>query len=1438
MACGTGKTFVTLKIAEEMVGKGGTVLYLVPSISLLSQSMREWASQGLLDHRYVGVCSDVKAGRDSEDESFIQLPISVTTDPTKISNELVKNADDKMTVVFSTYQSLAAISASQKIWGREFDLVICDEAHRTTGAGVEEASMKLDSGQKQKPGEIKETVSYFHAVHRNSHINAKKRLYTTATPKRYDLRVGSALKEATKKHDKEFTVYTMDDVNVYGEELHTLKFSDAINQELLTDYKVVVLTVHAGEAAYELERKHGKMPDVKDLNINSMAKLIGGWRALRDPEANSFIVGDTKLQNKILRSHPLQRAIAFSNTIAASKKFRKEFDEYVKWERSTTHDDSRCSVAHVDGEHHALARQDKLDWLRESGDDMDECRILSNARCLTEGVDVPALDAVLFMGTKRSTIDVIQAVGRVMRRSVGKKYGYIIIPVVVNPTDDVQTTLDDDRAFAPVWDVLRALRAHDDRIEQRLISGIVPNLIIQWPRPPKPNGGTKGQDIATDSTAPPEVYERGYEDDIRKISAYMRTKIADKVGDRRYLESWADDVAGIVQKIKRRIDIVLKSKQAKDEFVKFHDGLKKIINDEITIDEAIDMLAQHMVMGRVFNALFEKEEFTKNNTVSISMNAIMEIMKDHGMENELEELKPFYLEIESRVSSIDTNRGRQEVLYQLYDKFFQNAFKRTAERLGIVYTPVEIVDFVLLSVDYLLKEKFNRRLSSKRVHILDPFTGTGTFISRLVSKDLGLISDSKLEYKYTSEIHANEIILLAYYVAAVNCESTVSDRLARYLPFDGLVLTDTFHFKDIDDRWNQGMFTPTQMKIKRQRDAPITVIVGNPPWSMGAKIYSGLTRMSYKEVDEKIKNSYLRHASGTGARNALYDSYVRAIRWATDRLRNNDGVIAFVINAGFLRSDAGSGIRRSLMEEFSEIWLFDLRGQKGTPGDGRNIFEYTGKSKGGTTVSSVIMILVKKQDAAKGCTVKYTKFDETFYSGQEKRDYIKKLGLIKNIESWGEITLDQFGDWLNHRNVNFYDYLPLGTRATKSGKVINAIFKHYSGGVKTNRDAWSYNSDKSKVASNMKRCVTYCNAQDPDNPKIDLKRGKWTGELKDRLKNAKPIFSEKNIRVAQYRPFFKQWLYYDTTYINTVGIVPAALPTSKIQNVLLCVPYKFNGEFSAMVTNVTPDLELVHHSQCFPLYTYENGHQKENLTEQALQAFRRHYKKCKIEIGKEDVFYYIYGLFHHPGYKQKYANNLMKEFPRIPFAPDFKSFAEVGRDLAQLHLNYECGKRHPIEVANISDNFTKISFKKIIGVGHGGRIMKIDDKSTILLDNKTVIVENIPNITYKVNGRTPVEWVVARYRKKIDRKSSQNENNPCTNADIADIIKMAIHVGVESDRLIGKLPTEFEPVEWKRPQGPLFWDTSQEFDEVDDALDDNGEVDDDDNGEVDDDDNS
>ena len=885
MACGTGKTFTALRIAEEIAGIEGRVLYLVPSIGLLSQAMQEWSDQRGIQHSYIGICSDTSAGRTSEDASIQELKIEVTTDPSLILHTLQNPDSSKMTVVFCTYQSLPLIEEVQNNGAPQFDIIFCDEAHRTTGI--------------DKPGD---KTSPFVLVHDGDRIRASKRLYMTATPKLY---TESA---RTKAADYNIDVFSMDDEKKYGPQFHRLPFSKAVEIGELSDYKVAIFGISEYEVNSALAGNTGRYGS--EININDATRIIGCWRALQNPENKGK-------DDETLR--PLKRVIAFTNKIDESKALAHYWNNIIedaveKLPEDELPNDFKCETKHVDGTDHALNRRARLDWLKGDADGV--CRILSNARCLSEGIDVPALDAVIFYKPRKSHIDVVQAVGRVMRKAPGKQFGYVILPVAIPDDKDPAAALNDNERFSNVWSVLNALRSHDDRFDAKInsidLNKEMPDSIVI--------GGSGdgdsswvGQQL---SLLPIEI----------PVEAIL-SKIVQKCGDKPYWENWAKDVAEIFERLVDRIQNLLDDPEnaaLSEWFGSFHDDLKKTINTSITRDNAIDMMAQHILTSPVFDALFEDYDFSHGNPVAIALDNLQKDFAEFGLENETRDLRGFYDSVRTRASGVKTSEGRQAVLSDLYEQFFKKALKKEAERLGIAYTPFELVDFVLHSVNDILQAEFGKTISDEGVHVLDPFTGTGTFIVQLLQS--GLIQSDDLERKYREELHANEILLLAYYIASVNIEEAFRGQRGEdkgYEPFEGIILTDTFNLNKKKEKAQQEFDLPEWLpdnneRAERQQELPIEVIIGNPPWNAGQRnAADDNPNVRYPDLEERIKSTYAAHSNTTLVRH-LYNLYKMAIRWASDRIQDQkQGIVAFVTPASWIDRSTSQGFRAYLPKEFS-----------------------------------------------------------------------------------------------------------------------------------------------------------------------------------------------------------------------------------------------------------------------------------------------------------------------------------------------------------------------------------------------------------------------------------------------------------------------------------------------------------------------------------------
>lgn len=946
MACGTGKTYTSLEIIEQETGGKGLILFMVPSIALLGQSLNAWMTDTKYRMKAVCICSDSKASKrndfDNDETSIIDNPLPATTNINSIKRQLLGYKDtDGLVVVFSTYQSIDVLAEAQRALLEAdpsygiFDYIVCDEAHRTTGF-------------KQKGRD----ESHFTKIHDNDLIRGKKRLYMTATPRYYNDNA-----KATAK-DKDLVLWSMNNPDYYGEEFFRIGFGRAVREGLLTDYKVLVLTISEDDIPDSI------LEDVKDkqqkeIKMDDASKLIGCINGL-----SKRIKGDkgvTKEADPVL----MRRAVAFCSTInpsergsgISSKGFAAVMPTMVRKYKESLSEEVReevvdIEVQHIDGAMNAATREEKIAWLKEETGNPNECRILSNVRCLSEGVDVPALDAVLFVAARNSEVDVVQSVGRVMRTfhkgaTDEKKYGYIIVPVVVPADVEPEKAMEDNERFSVVWKILNALRAHDDEF-----NATVNKIHLNKVKPPKvvvagiPQGSGRmhgkdwmpdPQDQQTGATElSNEEIARQLELRFGSLQDGIYAKMVEKVGDRLYWENWAREIGLIAQKFIERIARVVKEELHKEAFVEFLNGLQKNLNPSIDEGQAVEMLAQHMITRPVFDALFKDYQFVKNNAVSRSMQRMLELLESEAMEKDTEVLNKFYENVRMNVGDIDNLEGKQMLIKNLYEKFFKGAFPKTVDKLGIVYTPVECVDFIIHSVDDILRKEFDCSLSDENVHILDPFTGTGTFITRLLQS--GLIRPEDLERKYKNEIHCNELVLLAYYIADVNIESVFHSLVKRdtYLPFEGICLTDTFQTTENEENvLDQTWFPENAANVDKQKKAPVRVIMGNPPYSVGQKSANdNAQNLSYAHLDKRIAETYAKAAQATN-KNSLYDSYIKAFRWASDRIADckDGGVVAFISNGAWIDGNAQEGFRKCLEDEYSSVYVFNLRGNQRTSGE-------------------------------------------------------------------------------------------------------------------------------------------------------------------------------------------------------------------------------------------------------------------------------------------------------------------------------------------------------------------------------------------------------------------------------------------------------------------------------------------------------------------------
>ncbi|ANK39356.1 helicase [Staphylococcus sp. AntiMn-1] len=1381
MAPGTGKTFTSLKISEALskkTNKQFKVLYLVPSIQLLTQTLKGWNNDTELKIASMAVTSDRDAsrGRDGTvDIKATDIGYPATTSKEQLLNNWkdVKEtqSDRDMLVIFSTYQSIDVIGNAQKEGFPEFDLIISDEAHRTTGAH-----------------EMNKDASAFTKVHNNENVKGELRMYQTATPKIY----GDNAKKNAK--DKSILLSSMDDESKYGEVIYRMGFGQAVSHGILTDYKVMVLAVDETAIKKDMQKT---LADLENgLDIDDVGRIVGIWNGMM--RRNGY---KNPIKNSPYDGAPLKRAIAFTKTIEDSKKVSKQFEEVVNEYigASTDQQTTKLSMKHADGTMNALQKGEILDWLADPNKPSDEARIVSNVRFLTEGIDVPSLDAVIFLAPKKSQVDIVQAVGRIMRKSENKDYGYIILPVVIPAGETPETVLDNNKHYEAVWQIINALRSVDERFE-----AMVDKINIAKPKQLEVIGidgpPSKGNDIENTGNGEPPTNEfqpTQLEFDWDQFESAIFGKIVQKVGDRKYLENWSADVAKIAQRQISWIKTKLEDKNDPIfiEFKKFVSSLKYNINNSIDENQAAEMLSQHLITKPIFEALFSEYSFVNNNPVSTSMENIVKELEKAGFAKEQENLAPLYESVKMRAEGVEKAEDKQKIIITLYDKFFSTAFKSTTERLGIVFTPIEVVDFIVKSVDDVLTKHFGKSLASDGVHILDPFTGTGTFIVRILEylkeqMESGEISLADITRKFTQELHANEIILLSYYIAAINIESTfdeINGEEQGYIPFEGIVFTDTFEGIETENPLDDAYFGINDERLKRQQEEPITAIIGNPPYSAGQKNENDNNKnREYSLLDQAITNSYAKNASSKMIK-SLYDSYFKAFRWATDRI-GEKGVIAFVTNNSFIDKLSTDGFRKTIKNEFNTIYVLNLRGGiRGKTGEearreGENIFDIM--------TGVAITILIKDDSEHSG--IFYYDIGE-FLSRADKLSKVNDYRDISNID-WVKIIPDENDDWINQRDKNYKKYISMYEDTCKS------IFKYRTMGIVTNRDSWVYNFSKLDVINNSNRMVKNYNneivkfGEVSGKEKFDYTNKaesyiKWTRALKNKfLKGNKIEISTQNVTSAIYRPFTKKWLMYEKDIIESPRDFSDVF--SGKENIAIMVTGAGSRKgFSCVVVDCIPNMDMLEKGQVFLHYTKKGSKKNDvisktsNISEDFL---------IKSDLNEDDVMSYIYGVLHSTEYRERYTNDLIKETPRIPILSSKETYIAIGRNLIELHLEYE--NVEPYHNVKING----MNYQKFVDSYSGSykvKKMKHPRKGELgtIIFNDSIIISDIPEIAYKyeVNGRPAIEWIIDQYCIKNNEKAEITDDPNEYSKDpkyIFNLLLSIITVSMKTLELIEDLP--------------------------------------------------
>ncbi|GHP63092.1 DNA damage-inducible protein [Helicobacter pylori] len=1293
MACGTGKTYTSLKIMETLDPK--ITLFLAPSIALLSQTFREYAQEKSEPFYASIVCSDDKVGKgkknknddDTDDINFSELPNKPSTRPEDILSVYeTAQKENKRFIIFSTYQSALRIKEAQEVGLGEIDLIICDEAHRTVGA------MYSSNERDDK--------NAFTLCHSDENIKAKKRLYMTATPKVYS----ESSKARAKESDN--AIYSMDDEGVFGEEIYTLNFEKAIALDLLTDYKVMILAVRKEDLSgvtnsvnkkiSQLEAKGTKL-DKKLINNEFVCKIVGTHKGLAKQDLialDNENQEDHNLQNKY-DATPSQRAISFCKSIDTSKRIKDSFETimecYDEELKKKSFKNLEIKIDHIDGTMNCKVRLEKLEELNEY--QPNTCKVLSNARCLSEGVDVPALDSIVFFDGKSAMVDIIQAVGRVMRKAKHKKRGYIILPIALEESE-IQN-LDEavnNTNFKNIWKVIKALRSHDPSLvdeatfkEKIKIFGSDDEKYQddddEYSRDGEPKQNKTEQTDQDPKQAQKTLFDAIF---LQNLADAVYNVMPTKLGDRNYWENFTKKTGNIARTLNNRLkDIFEKNPEIFHGFV---DSLRGNIHQNIKKDEALDMITSHIIIKPIFDALFGDNI---QNPISKALDKMVEKLSTLGLQGETKDLKNLYESVKTEATHAKSQKSQQELIKNLYNTFFKVAFRKQSEKLGIVYTPIEVVDFILRATNGILKKHFNTDFNDKNITIFDPFTGTGSFIARLLSKENALISDEALKEKFQKNLFAFDIVLLAYYIALINITQAAQNRDSSLKNFKNIALTDSLDI--YEEKNDQGVFDllkdleenkEIKSTIEKQN---IRVIIGNPPYSAGAKSQNDNNQnLSHKKLEKRVYEKYGKNSTAkVGA--TTRDTLIHSIRMASDLLKDK-GVLGFVVNGSFIDSKSADGFRKCVAQEFSHLYVLNLRGNARTSGEERKK-QGDGIFDSGSRATIAVIFFVKDKSVNNN-TIHY----------YDIGDYLKreaKLNLLANFENldsvpFEKITPNNKGDWINQREDGFEKLIPLKRDKKRQNP---SVFDINSNGVVSGRDPWVYNFSQKILTQSVQKCIDTYNAdlkrfnahfmeafkqrakgvksdklyKQLNDKEITTDKTKiaWVQNLKTQLIKGKKLddFSQEKISVSLYRPFNKQYFYYERELAWSFYSMKKIFPDKDAQNVVINTG--ISKVFSALISSEIPCYDLLCHNQAYPLYHYDDlGNRYNAISGYALNLFRRHYQDNAIT--EEEIFYYIYAIFHHKGYLEKYKNSLAKEAPRIALSDDFKELSTLGKEIRRV----------------------------------------------------------------------------------------------------------------------------------------------------------------------------
>lgn len=876
----------------------------------------------------------------------------------------------------------------------------------------------------------------------------------------------------------------------------------------------------------------------------------------------------------------------------------------------------------------------------------------------------------------------------------------------------------------------------------------------------------------------------------RLLTAFISFERPEVVNFRKAIEHFKEDIPKVTSVLR---EIIITAERDNPAYVAASDIFLKLchdsINPSITRDDIREMIIQHILTEDIFNTIFDETQFHRENNIARQLEGVIKTFFTGDIRRTaLGSVQHYYKTINAAAAGIADHHEKQKFLKVVYETFYKSYNPKAADRLGVVYTPNEIVRFLIESTDYLLHKHFNTFLEDRNVEILDIATGTGTIITDLID----YIRKEKLEYKYKHEIHANEVAILPYYISNLNIEFTYAQKMGKYQEFENLCFVDTLDNMGFAFKGKQGdMFAPfteeNTERIRRQNQKKIAVILGNPPYNANQQNENDNNKnREYPEIDKRIKDTFIKQS--TAQKTKVYDMYARFYRWAFDRLEHN-GVIAFITNRSFIDSRTFDGFRKTIQTEFDFCYIIDtksdVRANPKIAGTTHNVF--------GIQAGVAVMFLVKKAKREnETCKIHYCTMDD-FWRKEEKLQWFTEHPL-KDIP-FENVQPDKNNNWINIADNDFDTLLPLADRSVKLGRSKKALFELYSLGVVTNRDEWVYDFDKENLEMKVK---LFCEVYQTEmqrwkdsavkiavNDFVD-RTIKWTEELEAHLKKGNELkFDKQNLIQTLYRPYTRKHLYFGRMITHRIYQNELIFGfQNKYENKVVYLSGQSTSKpFQVLSSNQIAGLDFLEKTQCLPLYRYDSdGTRRDNITDWGFNQFAKRYGKKGMS--KEAIFHYVYAVLHHPAYRTKYELNLKREFPRVPFYDDFAQWSAWGKRLMELHIGYESVE--PFGVQRVVTDTKQAPKPKLKADKAAGAII-IDENTTLT---------GIPALAweYKLGNRSALEWILDQYKESKPKDPTIAERfNTYKFSDykehVIDLLDRVCRVSVETMEIVGAFPS-------------------------------------------------